>query len=609
MAKSNYFPFNAATLDMRFDHSPFDVNRNGHKVNSFENTKPFLDHIKANGYDTVMFVTNVPVNTKTGLVDTTAEVGDTPAGMEDRGYPDDLVKMIQYAESIGLNTHLQLEIVDYLTDQIITDQSLPRGTDIPRLFKSIGEYQVATAQVAERLGVDSINLGAYNQGLNDSSDVLYWKENIESIRKVFSGYLSYTADWRDSTPVLDLVDFKILHFLPHLANQHTESVAELMLKYFDPDGESYDLVARLKELSQGDQEVVLMSRISAVTNYPGEYHVSWMPWAGDSAPQWAQQYLNKFPDFTNQLNQYRALFEIVGDQLANDIDGILVTEYAPWLESAHYQTPSTDLDKNYHVYHKVSSYLNWNWNPEAYKVIKEYAEADWGSHSIHLGTVNNDQLTGSTQADKFVWRGGSDLYDGGAGTDSLIMLDSKNNWTLSESRGQKTLNKNDIILTLISIENIEFLDGSAVSYNTITGTSKKDTLTGTAGNDIIYGKEGVDKLTGGDGEDQFVFDTLPYTVSIFGRFKFGKNQDTIVDFDPDKDQLVFDTKVFDKFAGDTDWTDNVAVGFANQDANDWLVYDAGRIYYDINGSLPKNSSLIVQLIGSPELTFDNVVFI
>lgn len=148
-----------------------------------------------------------------------------------------------------------------------------------------------------------------------------------------------------------------------------------------------------------------------------------------------------------------------------------------------------------------------------------------------------------------------------------------------------------------------------ITGKTIQGTTKKDILTGTDGADIIRGDLGIDKVYGKMGADQFVFDTPTYTIGKFNQVKSNKNQDTIYDFDSREDQLVFDTKVFSLFADDTDWTDNVAGSFIEQDTDDWLVYDSGYIYYDINGSLPGGRSLVAQLVGSPELTFDNVMFI
>lgn len=140
---------------------------------------------------------------------------------------------------------------------------------------------------------------------------------------------------------------------------------------------------------------------------------------------------------------------------------------------------------------------------------------------------------------------------------------------------------------------------------TFVGTTQRDTIRGTNGDDIISGNLGADKLYGKQGADQFVFDTITYTVGKGNKIKSNKNQDTIFDFDVQDDVLVFDDAVFGKFSGDTDWTDNIALALSDQDSDDWLVYDAGRVYYDLNGSAPGGTSLVAQIVGSPQLSIDN----
>lgn len=153
---------------------------------------------------------------------------------------------------------------------------------------------------------------------------------------------------------------------------------------------------------------------------------------------------------------------------------------------------------------------------------------------------------------------------------------------------------------------------------TFVGTKGNDTIVGTDGNDIINGKLGQDYLTGGDGADTFVFDTNLSVQKVgkkggfFGFLARKKivtvdQSDTITDFDPSKDTLKLDSKIFTKFADDKNWEDNVAIGFANQDNDDWLVYDDGRIFYDTNGNLFGFGNLVVTLVGSPQLTPDNLI--
>lgn len=162
----------------------------------------------------------------------------------------------------------------------------------------------------------------------------------------------------------------------------------------------------------------------------------------------------------------------------------------------------------------------------AYKTI--YGEA--GNDTIYLAPGAN-YLYGGDGDDKFVSQGvGGANYDGGAGTDTILLTDY-NGWT-----GVFT---GAAILQVDSIRNVEFISSqtSLTSYITTIGTAdfsnvvisgfdsiqgsdtgddviyagrfldiSKKQLTGSAvygrsGNDKIYGSELGDKLSGGPGND------------------------------------------------------------------------------------------------------------
>lgn len=158
----------------------------------------------------------------------------------------------------------------------------------------------------------------------------------------------------------------------------------------------------------------------------------------------------------------------------------------------------------------------------------------------------------------------------------------------------------------LQLENVEKLkfDGGKTTIDlatyfddtTVTGTSGADTLLGGGGDDLISGGAGKDKLTGGDGADTFVFSTL-------------KNGDTltITDFS-DADVLQFDTGVFTQLVGAT--ADNLVLGAKALDANDYLIYNAGKLYYDADGSGSGSAILIAGIKGTDykTLTIDDMHF-
>lgn len=124
----------------------------------------------------------------------------------------------------------------------------------------------------------------------------------------------------------------------------------------------------------------------------------------------------------------------------------------------------------------------------------------------------------------------------------------------------------------------------------VVGTKNADRLATGNGDDSIAGGRGNDTLSGGAGSDVFVFDTRPDKSNI----------DLITDFSNDK--LRLDPKVFPSLKNGFA-AENFVIGNV-QDANDFILYRDGTLFYDPDGSGAKAAVAIVQLLGAPSLGFD-----
>lgn len=127
--------------------------------------------------------------------------------------------------------------------------------------------------------------------------------------------------------------------------------------------------------------------------------------------------------------------------------------------------------------------------------------------------------------------------------------------------------------------------------NTINGAGGNDSITGGGGNDKLIGGKGLDTLTGGAGSDIFVFDTaLNATINL----------DTITDFVPGTDVIQLSKGIFTKLKGDTDLSDNIALGAAAADNNDFLIYDSttGALSYDADGNGTAKLAVQFAVIGT-----------
>jgi Ca2+-binding RTX toxin-like protein len=133
--------------------------------------------------------------------------------------------------------------------------------------------------------------------------------------------------------------------------------------------------------------------------------------------------------------------------------------------------------------------------------------------------------------------------------------------------------------------------------DTLSGGNGNDTLSAGNGDDRLTGGAGKDSLTGGDGADTFVFNAL----------KSGE-YGSITDFGDD-DVLEFDTTVFDKLVGAT--SDNFVTGAKAKGADDYLIYNKGKLYYDADGW---GKGIAIQIAGikgtdAKSLTSDDIHFV
>lgn len=234
-----------------------------------------------------------------------------------------------------------------------------------------------------------------------------------------------------------------------------------------------------------------------------------------------------------------------------------------------------------------------------------------GLNNVLTGNSAANRLDGGVGLDVLVGGVGDDLYlvdnvgdqiveVAGEGTDSVrstaygySLSDYVENLTLiGTSARNGSGNSGDNILVGNGVGNT--LDGGA-GNDTLSGGLGLDILLGGPGNDVLIGGGGKDVLTGGAGNDRFVFDVRPNAQT---------NVDRIEDFSPGEDVLALDTTIFTALASiGAVGADNFVVGTKALDENDFLIYNAGHLFYDPDGSGQKFQTEVVYLTGTPSLAY------
>lgn len=172
------------------------------------------------------------------------------------------------------------------------------------------------------------------------------------------------------------------------------------------------------------------------------------------------------------------------------------------------------------------------------------------------GDVGNDQLLGSIGNDTIEGGAGNDKLEGGAGNDRMV------------------------------------------------GGAGDDYFLGGNGDDILYFGEGKDRASGGEGKDLFGYDAYDTMV------------DTISDFEPSEDELLFKSSVFAVASAPatvltTEGTKKLFTVKKQSGGTAVLTYDSatGKLYWNASPAEPTTSVLIAQTSINLSLTLNNVKFV
>jgi hypothetical protein len=450
-----------------------DFRPDGKLATSFVTIKEEIDRALVLGFNTISFDTNVPINPLTGEL--MLRVGDNLLGNNDKSFSDEVWKGIEYAESLGLRTIIDLHIRNAYNDEAITNTNVGPNFDFKKFFAAVNTFEVDLAKKAQQYGVDGFQIGSFNFGVVDAAYFDNWSSLVNSIRAVYSGTLRYNSNLEDlKNPLWNLVDEIQLSISPVWSLKDTYTAQDIANLY-------------LSSYTMGNGKISTMSvndRLDQYTKlYPGKsisLEVSFKPGqsAGhESVNPWGYVYdfsitgdgiknansLKVFPDawIDYDLNSQKiaGFLEYFGNHLKNSISGVQYWQYMPWTEANWIRAPMNLEGQVWQSITRAGDALNWN--PAAEQMLQTYLAKGWGFHFINYGTSSQDNLFGSSYNDTFVSSRGSDVIDGGAGKDTVTVSNLISNYSVTKTAsGYTFLDKTglDGTDTLLNIEAIKFTD-------------------------------------------------------------------------------------------------------------------------------------------------------
>ncbi|WP_243368128.1 calcium-binding protein [Microvirga solisilvae] len=239
-----------------------------------------------------------------------------------------------------------------------------------------------------------------------------------------------------------------------------------------------------------------------------------------------------------------------GDAAVFDVDGSsIVDRYTAWYSDTGYSVVIHDL-----VYENYGEDVLLIKDLDISVSYSAFDNSTWsvrlnGGHDVFYGNDYKDVIRAGNGNDVVYSYGGHDIVFGDAGADRLFGLNGDDD---------------------------------------LYGGTGRDNLNGGAGSDYLSGGLDHDTLTGSTGRDYFVFDA---TASRY-------NIDTITDFRPVDDTIMFDNKIFTK-VGPNGWLSSAAfwVGTKAHDSSDRIIYNkgTGALLYDPDGTGSAAAIKVAQL--------------
>jgi glycerophosphoryl diester phosphodiesterase len=205
----------------------------------------------------------------------------------------------------------------------------------------------------------------------------------------------------------------------------------------------------------------------------------------------------------------------------SSIDGAMGNFGVAWVGTPDF--PGSIVSKAYGMNaEKLPSTLD---NTEIYDLMYQTM---FGVYNLINGTSGNNSLTATTNPDRILGNGGNDtitstvanagqndLFDGGIGTDTLVISGgtASTALTLNVANIANTSNQLSGISGLV-VQNFESFDfANFLGTLNATGSTGNDTITAGAGNDTLDGGAGTNTLRGGVGDDTYIISTSTNTIT------------------------------------------------------------------------------------------------
>ena len=196
-----------------------------------------------------------------------------------------------------------------------------------------------------------------------------------------------------------------------------------------------------------------------------------------------------------------------------------------------------------------------------------------------IGSKFDDRIEGNTLSNVIEGGNGGDILEGGNGNDELygngfvetfIVTDrdslvDRDGWLFKFADSDGTQSGDEFTQVGQAINTILGIDNPSGGIGELADDNSRDQLFGGAGDDLLVGDGGNDDLTGGSGADVFFF-------------RADSGTDTVTDFDPSQDTLIFGDLTATTLNG------SQIVSTYGTNAGSAFIFDFGGTRVELDGS-------------------------
>lgn len=238
----------------------------------FEEVEDPISVMKENGFDTAALVQTEYMPSPTSSV--------IKPHNEKSHKTDELENAMKYFKSKGMRVIFKPH-VDVLDDSWRGDINPENKAE---WFKSYTDFIAYYAQLAEKHDAEMLIVGTEFKSMTGPENKAEWEEIIKKVREVYSGKLTYAANWDEYKDccLWDLVDIKSLDVYVHLSDKKNPSLAELIEAWSKTTwkGEERHWIEEIEEFHKKDGKNVLFAEIGYMSmdyaaNEPWDFKVQY----------------------------------------------------------------------------------------------------------------------------------------------------------------------------------------------------------------------------------------------------------------------------------------------------------------------------------------------